>query len=239
MSTEHVHDVPFGHRHIDLVGRLGRLAEAQSSFLLSEGANAELSDKIGVIGTSLTALYQAATCYRKCFGGDHVIEALCGRAYNLGCGAYHLISVGLYDEAFALIKGLGELGNLISAIVVVDPTILEAWVKSDKKARRNKFGPAAIRRLLKEHNAKPLLYADDDWYGDLSETYIHVSPEIKPNKHGGGGPVVGGIFQRDGAIKAINELTMVLGLLALATCEYFDMMDLFEEIKKAVRGTQT
>jgi hypothetical protein len=42
-----------------------------------------LSAEREVLGTSLSALYQVATCHRKCFGGGHVLESLSGRIYNL------------------------------------------------------------------------------------------------------------------------------------------------------------
>jgi hypothetical protein len=55
-----------------------------------------------IIGMCLNALYQAATCHRKCRGGSHLLERLCGRAYNMTCAAYQLTSFGLYDEALTL-----------------------------------------------------------------------------------------------------------------------------------------
>lgn len=38
-----------------------------------------------IIGTCMSALYQAGTCHR-----GHILESLCGRAYNLSCAAYDL-----------------------------------------------------------------------------------------------------------------------------------------------------
>lgn len=79
---------------------------------LSEQKTRELA----VIGTSLSALYQAGTCYRKCQNNGHVLEALAGRAHNLGIGALTLARCGLFDEAFNLLRGIGEISNLIAAI---------------------------------------------------------------------------------------------------------------------------
>ena len=67
--------------------------------------------QLAVLGTALAGLYTSATCHRGCRGGDHVIEALGARIYNLATGAYTLISVGLYDEALSLVRSIGEIGN--------------------------------------------------------------------------------------------------------------------------------
>jgi hypothetical protein len=192
-----------GHRHIEVIMRLGRLTVAQTSLLLADGLDKNVFDMVESIGTSLSALYQAATCHRRCFGGDHIVESLCGRAYNVGSGAYHLLALGLYDESLALIRSLGELTNLVAAMVV-DQTMMATWSKSDKRARRKEFSPVAVRRYLKE-NHSPILYATDEWYGDFSETYIHVSPHVKPNSHSGRQSVAGGVFQKDGVIKSLTE----------------------------------
>ena len=100
--------IPTGLEHLALIRR-------GATFVANETAQ-NLSDfKINndIIGTALNVIYQAATCHRKCHGGEHIFESLCGRAYNLSCGAYNLTLFGLYDEALNLIRGLGELTNLV------------------------------------------------------------------------------------------------------------------------------
>jgi hypothetical protein len=87
----------------------------------------------------------------------------------------------------------------------------------------DKFKPADVRRILEKMDG-PLLYATSDWYGDLSESYIHITPQTKPNDHGQG-PVVGGVFQKDGATTVLHEMTMVLCNLAFLICKYFDFPD--------------
>ena len=85
--------IPTGLDHSTLV-RLGtvRVASETAQHLDEYKLNNE------IIGTCLNVLYQAGTCHRKCHGGGHVLESLCGRAYNLSCGAYNLANCGLYDE---------------------------------------------------------------------------------------------------------------------------------------------
>jgi hypothetical protein len=80
-----------------------------------------------IIGSALNAIYQAATCHRNCHGGAHILESLCGRAYNLSCSAYNLTIFGMYDEALNLIRGLGELTNLVMLSAIDGPKISE-WL---------------------------------------------------------------------------------------------------------------
>jgi hypothetical protein len=187
-----------------------------------------------MIGTAMSALYQAATCHRKCHAGPHVFEALCGRMYNLAVGAYVLALRGLYDEALNLIRRIGEASNLI-ALSVVDKKALAEWLTSDKKTRLQKFSPSKIRRAL-ERQEPSLLLANDDWYGRFCETYTHVTPKTKPNMHNASGRAyAGGVYQPEGLKNTLGELATVLGAVSLIVCQYFKFSDLFEEISAIVR----
>jgi hypothetical protein len=182
-----------------------------------------------LIGTSLNVLYQAATCERMCHGGGHFFEGLCGRAYNIGQAALNLAMSGLYDEALSLVRGLGEISNLI-ALSGVDPGVAREWIRSDKKARMKKFGPAEVRRRL-EKIAPDLMFANKDWYGDLSERFTHPSPGMQPGRYGEGG-IIGGSFQKAGLEEAIGETARTLCVLALFVCKFEKFDDLHELLGK-------
>ena len=190
---------------------------------------------LALLGTSLSVLYQASTCHRKCFGGPHVLEGLCGRAYNLACGSYLLICRGFYDEALNLVRSIGEIANLIS-LSVVDKEALRKWLQSDVKTRIREFGPAKVRKLLARH--EPFLTcADQNWYTRFCENYTHVHPGTKPNVHNPDGKAyVGGIVQHDGIKLAIDELTNVITHLAMFVSKYTQMDDLFSEIRALIRS---
>lgn len=199
----------------------------------SEAKLREKSADLQIIGTSMSALYQAATCHRKCYGGGHVLEGLAGRTYNLAGSAYHLITRGYYDEALNLIRGIGEICNLIS-LSVVDKNALREWLSLDQKKRRNKFSPAEVRRILKKKGMLPI-YADDDWYSNLCEEYTHVHPGTRPNMHNDVAvPTVGSLYQASGLEKSIGELATGLGFTAMLICKYFEFDDLFDEITRHV-----
>jgi hypothetical protein len=87
---------------------------ASAAQVASAETLSESEEDCAMIGTAMSALFQAATCHRVCKQGPHIFEAMCGRAYNLGCSAYLLAISGLYDEAGNLIRSIGEIANLVS-----------------------------------------------------------------------------------------------------------------------------
>jgi hypothetical protein len=131
-----------GRRHLGRI-LLGTTAvQQQSAQVLKEhGAECDL------IGTALSALFQAATCHRGCNHGPHIFEAVCGRAYNLGASAYLLATSGFYDESANLIRGIGEIGNLVS-LSVSDKASFRRWLESDDDTRRREFTPAKVRKAV-------------------------------------------------------------------------------------------
>jgi hypothetical protein len=199
----------------------------------SADVQAERATEIALIGAALSALYQAATCHRKCRGGSHILEALSGRTYNLGASAYLLIIRGYYDEALNLVRSIGEISNLI-ALSAVDKDGLREWLESDKKTRLRKFSPAQVRRIL-ERQGRDLMLADSDWYSRFCETYTHVTPDTKPNMHNDADkPFVGGAYQPNGLRSSLAELATALGVISMMVCAYFGLDDLFEEISAIV-----
>jgi hypothetical protein len=121
--SERIAEIPNGLDHIALLERVGRMTAAQTVPLFSK-------DELRAVGVSLNILYQAATCHRRCHGGNHMLERLCGRAYNLGCAAFHLLMLGCYDEALGLIRGIGELSNIV-ILAAEDPKAIQEWINAD------------------------------------------------------------------------------------------------------------
>jgi hypothetical protein len=89
--------------------------------------------------------------------------------------------------------------------------------------------------MLEQKNS-PLMYATKPWYGELSESYIHVTPQTKPNQHSGRA-WVGGAFQKEGAEKVFSELATILCNMGLMTCRWFKFDDLFEELAGEIRAS--
>lgn len=218
-------DIPSGLGHLEMIASLEAANQIESL-----KHQTQLRTDCTMIGTALSALYQAATCHRKCHGGGHVLESLCGRIYNLGLGAYLLSQRGLYDEALNLTRSIGEAANLI-ALSVVDKEALKQWLASDKKTRLKKFSPSAIRIALKKQ-VPAMLLADNDWYSRFCETYTHVTPQTRPNTHNEDEKAhVGFVCQPEGLKKSLNELATVLSSVSMIVCKYFGFSDLFGEIR--------
>jgi hypothetical protein len=228
MDEKHRH-LPIGAEHLAMMTAIsmavGRETQEHSK---EHTANRRL------IGTSLSALYQAATCYRHCHGGNHMLERLCGRAYNLGCAAHHLTLVGLYDEALNLIRSLGEMTNLIM-LSALDPPKIQEWLIADRKTRLNRFGPAAVRKVLQ---AKGYICATEEWYQEMSEGYTHITPATQPNFHGGAA-WVGGRYEEKGAEKCFGALLYVVTMLAMFICKFFTFDDLFKEISAGLKDERS
>jgi hypothetical protein len=228
MTKSQKAEIPNGAQHLGLV-------MTASMHVLGETAKHADLDKQYLrecIGTCLNALYQAATCHRKCHGGGHVLERLCARAYNLACGAYYLSVIGLYDESLNLIRGVGEIANLITLSVVDGPKIKE-WFKADRNTRLTKFSPAKVRDMLKKKKME--LCATDEWYREMCEAYTHITPDTQPNVHGGQA-CTGVKYDKEGQRKTLDELFYVSTFLAILICKYFKFHDLFVEITGKVNA---
>ena len=216
-------DIPSGLDHIKMVAVVGEKNRHLSTVKLED-----FKSDLEIVGISLSILFQASTCHRKCFGGSHILESLAGRSYNLACSAYILICRGFYDEALNLMRSMGEIYNLI-ALLEVDNKAFQNWLNSDAKTRIHNFGPGKIRELLK--GQADFLYADKDWYSKFCEDYTHVHPGTRPNTHNEQGQAhAGGVFQEEGLKFAIDELANLCALIALIISKHADLDDLFEEL---------
>lgn len=226
--------IPSGVAHLDMVAHCESITLEESS-----KSAPPMETERCAIGTAMSALYQAATCYRKCHQGrgrPHVFEALCARMYNLACSAYLLSLRGFYDEALNLIRCIGEASNLI-ALSVADKEALREWLESDKETRLRKFGPSKVRKLL-EQKEPALLLADEDWYSRFCEEYTHVGPQTKPNTHNTEGRGwAGGIYQAAGFKRTLEELSGALLPVSLIVCKYFEFSDLFDELTRIVEAS--
>jgi hypothetical protein len=183
---------------------------------------------MAALGTMLSILYRLGSCHYGCRGGDHQIEWLIVKFVNQAMSAYRLTRDGQYDEALTLIRGAGELVNLIW-LFHDDPNAFAEWRASDKKTRLKKFGPWAVRDRLKNHPIGPPI--DNDRYQALCEIGTHPTPAQVPGHFSGTGRgVLGAIVQEVGVFVCVNELayatamTVPVGILAAAAPEVRDQL---------------
>jgi hypothetical protein len=208
------------------------IADEASKFADAEALKLGKSVPAGLdaIGTMLVFVYGLATCGWGCKGGDHQIEWLLGRVVNQTTSAHRLMRSGFYDEALVLIRGIGEIANLLW-LFGKEPSAMDEWKTCDRRTRMNKYGPAGVRRLLKTIDADaPLI--DEDRYRALCEVGAHPIPAFKPGHYSGGGPpILGMIFQAPGYAMCVNELGFALAMCATPAAR---LLKIDPELKQVV-----
>ena len=220
--------MPRGDKHIQMLVELEQIHRAETTVLLKHNFK-----DARLLGTALSALLEVSTCHRSCRGGTHVLESLAGRTYNVACSAFSLITLGFYDEAMVLVRSLGEITNLLS-LSVYNEEMWHRWLSADKKTRLNEFAPAKVRNLIGSNNVMPM---KRDWYSDLCEKYVHITPDTRPNRHSDeicGS--VGGFVQDKGLNESLGHLTFITGAASFFFSKQFgfdDMIDLIESDLKA------
>jgi hypothetical protein len=187
-------------------------------------AGKSLPQTIDATGTVLSILYRLACCYYGCPGGDHQVEWLAGKFVNQAVSVHRLLRAAQYDEALMLIRGMGEIANLLW-LFYEDRSELAAWKAADRKARLNSFGPAAVRRRLEAlSNMGPPI--DAERYAALCEIATHPTPYLAPGHYSGRGrPVLGAILQEVGVFVCVNELAYAIAMAAIPIAVLLDASD--------------
>jgi hypothetical protein len=208
------HDVfPVGRDFLKLI-QIAADKASQHADLFSQQSGKRLPETVDGLGSVLSLLYRLACCAWGCRGGDHQIEWLTGRVVNHATSAHRLILAGSYDEALVLIRGIGEIANLLW-LFDTDRTTLERWRAADRRARIAEFGPAKVRKLLKV--ATPIgAPIGDDRYQALCEIATHPRPAFAPGHYNSTGrPVLGLLVQPAGVYVATTELGFAVAMAAV------------------------
>lgn len=221
-NHQKLESIPNGLDHIRFAVAVNKQNRAESDRILRNH-----KEELGLLGTSLAAIYESSTCHRECRGGDHLIEAIGSRIYNLLIGSYSLLSIGLYDESQSLIRSVGEIANLLS-LSMSNPEKFREWANSSKFDRVRNFGPAQIRKLLESSG---LLIMDKEWYSHLCEEYTHITPDASPNNYDLNRNACGGIIQKEGVKKTLEQITNLSAVTALYFCAHSHLDDYFSEIQ--------
>ncbi len=204
-------------------------SERADQFFAEAGRN--LPKTLDATGTVLSILYRLACCYYGCPGGDHQVEWLVGKFVNQAIGVHRLVRAAQYDEALMLIRGMGEIVNLLW-LFQGDGAELDAWKAADKKARLNNFGPASVRRRLEASNelGPPI---DAERYAALCEIGTHPTPGLAPGHYSGSGrPVLGVILQEVGVFVCMNELAYAI---AMASMPAVILVDAGDDVKAEIK----
>ena len=200
--------VPIGNDFLKVVQDQERRCE-ESFTEWFPSAGVKVPQTIEALGTALSYLDRIATCWWGCNEDAHTEERLIGRTASNTRAAFQLLRAGYYDEAFTLVRQIGETANLMSLFIQSEESYVE-WRDASEKVRRNKFRAVKIRLKL-EKLPLPLLM-DEQLYSLLSERSVHVNPHTTPQGHNPFGlPTLGSYFQEAGALLVLNHLAEMVG----------------------------
>jgi hypothetical protein len=201
---------PVGRDFLEFTQELADKASKVADKFCAE-AGESLPKTIEALGVAVSILYRLACCYYGCQGGDHQVEWLAGKFVNQALSVHRLTRAAQYDEALSLIRGMGEIVNLLW-LFHENQTELIAWKAADKKTRLNRFGPSAVRRRLEKSSdfGAPI---DTERYTALCEIATHPTPSLPPGHYSGTGrPVLGVILQEIGVFVCVNELAYAVAM---------------------------
>ena len=177
----------------------------------------------------LSYLERSATRPGGYSGGDLKAEFLIGRAVSSCQAALLLMGSGYYDEALGLIRGLGEIANLMS-MFVTDASEFERWKSLDEKLRRREFAPVKVRLWLEKRAG--VLVVNESRYETLSSYSIHASPNSIPQAYGHhGNAFIGPIYQEAGFLLCLNELARPIAFISVFSV---NLIGVSHEIRSAV-----
>jgi hypothetical protein len=204
---------PMGDKFFKLINKQSNLCSKWTDeFAATSGQ--KLPSTVAEIGSTLSIMYRLACCAWGCGGGDHQVQWLAGRVVNQALGAHSLVRGGFYDESLALIRGVGEIANLLW-LFNIDVPQLGKWQKASPKARLEGFSPASVRRKLEQTVYRDVTITADR-YRKLCEIGVHPMPGITPAHYTGTGrPMLGGMMQPVGVYVCLSELGYAVGASAL------------------------
>jgi hypothetical protein len=169
-------------------------------------------------GRLIGLLDALSSCVWFCPGDSdtHVLERLIGRAVNHARGAISLTFGGFYDEALVLVRGVGEIANLLT-LFHLKPESFDHWKSMEERARRREFSPYKVREELRKFDTP--IRVSDEVYSGLSGRGVHANPGTSPQTYDLGRPKSGGYFQEVGFFICQNELATALTFLTFGATQ--------------------
>lgn len=221
MKPERHSEFPIGRDFLELHEKMVDRG-SDSADIFTQESGEKLPASIDGLGTVLSLLYQASCCAWGCKGGDHQSEWLAGRIVNQSMSSYRLIRGAFYDESLMLVRGIGEIANLMW-LFNADSLEFQKWKTSDRSMRLNSFGPAAVRKKLNRLGGigAPI---DDDRYRNLCEIGTHPVPGFAPGHYSGTGhPVLGVLLQPVGVYVTVTELAFAVAMSGISLSKLLDL----------------
>jgi hypothetical protein len=174
------------------------------------------------IGIVLFLLESYATCIWDCKGGDHILERLVGRTVSSSRASLRLLQFGFYDESLSIIRNIGEIANLI-LLFSIDNSAFDHWMSLSQDQSSQIFKPSEVRKRLQPLGK--VAQINGQRYGILCKIGTHPSPNTVPQRHSlSGKSTLGGYYQAQGALLAMNELAIPLMYIAMCLPKIVDIL---------------
>jgi hypothetical protein len=227
MSDKHQN---IGDSFFDNLDQLYKVAE-ERTILFEQNSGLKHPETLKRFSKTVSLLYKAACCYWKCNGGDHIIERLVAKATNQALCAFRLYRYCYYDEALMLIRGIGEIANLLHFFTHF-PSKIEEWKSATKNEKYMNFKPSSVRKELER--VMSFVPVDSERYSKLCAIGTHPDPHEVPGHFTATGiPIMGMIVQEAGAFVALTELSYSVGLIAVVTPK---LLKMDEDIAKEIQN---
>lgn len=232
-------DPPKGLDYINLIFSKDEIKEAKTLEKFKKDVENNSLQTYEALGDLLGMLYELAVCGYGCHGGDHKIEYITGRTYNLAISSLKLLRLGHYDESLSLIRSISEIVNLLF-LFGIDPKAYNEWIKCSQKDRIQKFGPGKVRARIVKVGPEPPV--SQEYYSKLCETGVHVTPDTVPsgyNEHKLA--LVGGIVIEYAPTAILNDLTnnvfctvLMASRNILAKEEFMELIDKLKQYTEKI-----
>jgi len=166
------------------------------------------------LGTLVSLLDRAGSCFWGCHGGDHSPEHLVMRCCTYAISSFWLACSGAYDESVALARIVGEITN-VATLFTLKPGTLTEWATADERTRREKYCPVNVRRSLEAEQFPAPVGREN--YALLSVKGIHLTPGMPPGMYNADRQPKLYQFQDLGLLFCLAEISFPLSILGLCT----------------------
>ena len=168
--------------------------------------DSKLPNTLEALGDTLLLLEQYGSCHWGCRRGTHLMERFSARAVSYAVASLRLMWFCHYDEAYVLIRNLGELANLLF-LFASDARQLEEWRDADETERRTGFGAGTVRKRLSE--LKLPIVLSRDRFNELSSRFAHSGQMPVAQLHNPEGVMtMGGRIQPGGLSYGMAQLAV-------------------------------
>lgn len=168
------------------------------------------------LGTLVSLLDRASSCWWGCHGGDHAGEYILGRCCAYGMSAFRLARSGAYDESLALSRTIWEATNL-AVLFVADPTEFENWKRAKDRDCKDKYSPVNVRIRLEQSQFRHSIISQKH-YAFLCTKAVHLAPTLPPGMYNTARqPIIGGCFQEAGLCLCLGEIGHAFSFLGICT----------------------